>query len=323
MTRIQTLGWEQVPESLRRLRHQVFVGEQKVPEALEWDAQDAIAEHYLLSDEQGRALAVARVFADPETPLTAHIGRMAVDQSVRGQGLGGELLSRIMRDAAGRYRHLALNAQEQAIGFYARHGFHPASETFMEAGIPHREMRCFAPLLATSLEAQAVPKPLQLGEDATTWPFESESLWQDLIRSLCGQARHRVQIYERQLDHDRYDDPLLAELLSDLARRHRATEVRILIHDDRPLVLRRHRLVELMHRLPSSISLRLVNNQYPAADGAFTLIDDSGVIYRHEADEAPGFARFRAGGRVKVLGESFQRMWDYARPSLELRRMPL
>jgi len=320
---IRTFRWDQAPESLRQLRHQVFVGEQNVPPELEWDDQDAIAEHYLMTDGRDRALAVARVFADPADPETAHVGRMAVAREARGQGLGSQLLRHLMDDAAGRYRVLTLNAQEHATDFYGRHGFHLTSEPFMEAGIPHREMRCFAPALAAAVEPDAGIMPLRLGHDDRTWTFEKERHWSDLMRSLCAQAGRRIRIYDRFLSHERYDDAVLADLLSALARRHRATEIRLLIHEDRPLVERRHRLVELMHRLPSSVSLRLVNTGYPSEDAAFTLIDDSGVLYRHEADEAAGFARFQAGGRVKLLGETFQRMWDYARPSLELRRMPL
>ncbi len=320
---IRTLRWDQTPESLRQLRHQVFVGEQNVPPELEWDDQDAIAEHYLMTDDQDRALAVARVFADPSEPETAHVGRMAVARDARGRGLGSELLRHLMRDAAGRYRILTLNAQEHAADFYARHGFHVTSERFMEAGIPHFEMRCFAPALAGAMEPGSGAPPLRLAQDDTTWPFEDDRAWSDLMRSLCAQAGRCIRIYDRLLSHDRYDDAVLAEMLSALARRHRATDIRLLIHEDRPLVERRHRLVELMHRLPSSISLRLVNTGYPSEDAAFTLVDDCGVLYRHDAGEPAGFARFRADGRVKVLGETFQRMWDYGRPSLELRRLPL
>lgn len=336
--KIQMLRWAEAPDALKALRHRVFVHEQKVPVELEWDEHDDIAEHYLLTDEpltddlssgdrlgdgDGRALGVARLFADADVPDMAHIGRMAVDPELRGQGLGSRLLSHMMAEAGKRYRILTLNAQEHAVDFYRRHGFHVASESFMEAGIPHREMQCFAPTLPGTLEAGESPFPLQLAQDETTWTFENEKIWVDLIRSLVAQARQRVRIYDHHLLHSLYDDPFLADQLSALARRNRKTGVQILIHDDRPLVERRHRLVELMHRLPSSITLKLVNTSYPSEDGAFVLVDGQGVLYRNQAREMSGFGRFRAAGRVRVLQESFQRMWDYGRTSLELRRMPL
>lgn len=321
--KIEMFRWNEAPEALKALRHRVFVHEQKVPVELEWDEQDDIAEHYLLTGDDGRALGVARLFGDASTPEMAHIGRMAVDPDLRGKGLGSRILSHMMAEAGKRYRVLTLNAQAHAVDFYRRHGFHVSSDAFMEAGIPHHEMQCFAPTLPGRLEAGKVLFPLQLAEDDTSWTFDNEQTWLDLLRSLGAQAGQRIQIYDHHLLHDLYDDPVLADQLSAVARRHRMTEVQILIHDDRPLVERRHRLVELMHRLPSSISLKLVNTSYPSEDTAFTLVDDQGVLYRHEARNMSGFGRFSAAARVRVLRESFQRMWDYARPSLELRRMPL
>ena len=104
---------------------------------------------------------------------------------------------------------------------------------------------------------------------------------------------------------------------------HRLSEVRLLIHDDKPLVKRRHTLVELMRRLPSRMELRLVNEDYPVEDQPFIIADREGVVYRHDFYKPEGFAKFSDGGRVKLLSENFQRMWDAARPSLELRELPL
>ena len=36
---------------------------------------------------------------------------------------------------------VVLHAQTHATGFYARHGFEPEGDAFLEAGIPHRTMR--------------------------------------------------------------------------------------------------------------------------------------------------------------------------------------
>ncbi|MEE3170519.1 MAG: N-acetyltransferase, partial [Pseudomonadota bacterium] len=141
--------------------------------------------------------------------------------------------------------------------------------------------------------------------------------------SVVGQAGQRIWLYDRLLSHDLYDRHRFRDLISTLARRHRLSEVRLLIHDDKPLVKRRHQLVELMRRLPSRMELRLVNTDYPVADQPFALVDREGVVYRHNFDKPEGFAKFADGGRVKLLSEDFQRMWDAARPSLELRELPL
>ncbi len=84
-----------------------------------------------------------RVFVEEQGLLAdGHIGRMAVLAAARGQGTGGAILEALMSRARARgMTQVVLNAQTHAAPFYARHGFAPCGEAFMEAGIPHVEMR--------------------------------------------------------------------------------------------------------------------------------------------------------------------------------------
>ena len=263
---------------------------------------------------------VARLFSTLEE--TAHIGRMAILPAHRGKGLGEVLLRHLVSEAAERFTELQLSAQEHAIPFYQRSGFHVCSDLYDDAGIPHVDMRCLAPKLVNDAYSTR-ENPMLLGEDRDAWLFDRENTMVELIDSLAGQARQRLWLYDRVLDHDLYDRLRFRELISSLARSHRLSDVRLLIHDDKPLVQRRHQIVELMRRLPSRIELRLVNEDYPVDDQPFLLADREGVVYRHDFYKPEGFATFANSGRVKLLAESFQRMWDAGRSSLELRELPL
>jgi len=119
---------------LRTIRHRVFIDEQRVPEALEWDKHDASASHFLLCLDT-MPVACARLKTDGQ------VGRMAVLKGYRGQGYGSMLLEHILQTArtAG-FRKLYLHAQTSAISFYEKHGFSAHGSEFMDAGIPHREM---------------------------------------------------------------------------------------------------------------------------------------------------------------------------------------
>lgn len=127
--------WSHDEAALAWVRRRVFIEEQHVPEALEWDGADADAQHWLaLADES--PIGTVRMLKD------GHIGRMAVLKEYRHWGVGSQLL-RAAIDAA-RAQGLPevhLHAQVQALDFYARHGFLAEGEAFMDAGIPHREMR--------------------------------------------------------------------------------------------------------------------------------------------------------------------------------------
>ncbi|WP_417514061.1 GNAT family N-acetyltransferase [Marinobacter sp.] len=319
--RIRKYSWQLAPGHIREIRQAVFVEEQQVPPELEWDDTDEIADHYLAVLPDNTPAGVARLFST--LGETGHIGRMAILPEFRGRGIGEALLRHLITESAGQYQELKLSAQQHAVAFYQRAGFHVCSEPYDDAGIPHLDMRCLAPGLLQAETGSGRPRPLQLGADSQSWLFDNESSLHDLMDSMVGQASQRLWLYDRILSHERYDRHRFRELVSSLARRHRLSEIRLLIHDDQPLIKRRHQLVELMRRLPSRIQLRLVNKDYPHEDQPFILADREGVVYRHDFTQPSGFAGFAESGRVRLLSDNFQRMWDAGRPSLELRELPI
>jgi predicted GNAT family N-acyltransferase len=132
---VRTCDWSQGAPALRRIRYDVFVVEQGVPEVLEWDAADAQSLHVLAEDAAGAPIGCARLLAD------GHIGRVAVVQAWRGRGVGSALMLHLIDAARSRgVPHAIVNAQVDAIPFYERHGFVANGASFEEAGIPHRVM---------------------------------------------------------------------------------------------------------------------------------------------------------------------------------------
>jgi predicted GNAT family N-acyltransferase len=128
--------WSSQHEKARPLREQVFVVEQQVPLAMEYDEFDPVSRHAVATDAQGQVIGTGRLLPD------GHIGRMAVAAGWRGLGVGRALLDRLLDEARARgLREVILHAQTQATGFYSRVGFVAVGEEFLEAGIPHMQMR--------------------------------------------------------------------------------------------------------------------------------------------------------------------------------------
>ncbi len=120
---------------IKTVREQVFIQEQQVPEELEWDRHDAKAIHIVAYDTHDQVIGTARLLAD------GHIGRMAVLEPWRKQGVGSAMLTKLLLLA--QQQNLStvfLHAQTSAVGFYECHGFRTLGEEFMDAGIPHRYM---------------------------------------------------------------------------------------------------------------------------------------------------------------------------------------
>jgi predicted GNAT family N-acyltransferase len=132
---VRVADWSLEAAALRDVRHEVFVVEQRVPESLEWDGVDPQCTHALAVDADGHAIGCGRLLPD------GHIGRMAVRATWRGRGVGRAILDLLIGLARARGdARVVLNAQTQAMPFYARAGFAASGPEFEEAGIPHREM---------------------------------------------------------------------------------------------------------------------------------------------------------------------------------------
>jgi ElaA protein len=124
-----------------KLRTDVFFLEQKIDET-ELDDRDRESgtRHYWISDDRGTA-AYLRTLEDavPEH-RDAHrlISRVVVRADRRGEGLAQKLLDAVLERHGG--EPLLLHAQEYIAPLYARYGFVPFGEVYVEAGISHLSM---------------------------------------------------------------------------------------------------------------------------------------------------------------------------------------
>ena len=117
------------------LRYVVFVVGQDVPADLERDDLDAVSDHAVALVD-GVVVGTGRLLPD------GTIGRMAVADTARGQGIGAAVLRQLEQRARDRQLSaVELHAQVHATDFYAKAGYEPLGEVYLEAGIEHRSMR--------------------------------------------------------------------------------------------------------------------------------------------------------------------------------------
>ena len=137
MLKILLVDWARAEITAKPIRQEVFIEEQLVPEAEEWgDGYDDEMALHLIASLDGNLIATARLMPD------GTVGRMAVLKSYRNQGVGSAMLAKLIETAKNnKFEVLKLNAQRTAESFYAKHGFIALGDEFMDAGIPHIEMR--------------------------------------------------------------------------------------------------------------------------------------------------------------------------------------
>lgn len=131
---IRPADWPADGPAIAAVRRAVFIEEQGVPEAMEWEPIDPDCAWFLAEEGSG-AVGVARLTPD------GRIGRMAVLADWRGRGIGSALLGQALAEARRRgLDRVQLHGQCHALGFYRRFGFVAEGPAFDEAGIAHRRM---------------------------------------------------------------------------------------------------------------------------------------------------------------------------------------
>jgi predicted GNAT family N-acyltransferase len=137
--RIAVAQTEAARQACFDIRRAVFIVEQDIPEAEEWDEHDAGAVHFL-GDVDGVPAATARLIP---AGGTAKIGRVAVTRGARGTGRGLALMRHVLNHAReSGFSEAALDAQTYALPFYERLGFIAEGPEFDDgSGILHQHMR--------------------------------------------------------------------------------------------------------------------------------------------------------------------------------------
>ncbi len=133
---VQLANWMVDGAAIAQVRRAVFIEEQSVAEALEWEdlAPDGIW-FTAVDASGGGVVGIVYLAAD------AHLYRMAVLAPWRRQGVGAALLASALAEARRQgHTQARLSAQTHAVAFYARFGFQTEGQVYQDAGIPHISM---------------------------------------------------------------------------------------------------------------------------------------------------------------------------------------
>lgn len=129
-----------------KLRQDVFIIEQACLYN-DIDDLDTQALHLLGTaqpspDEPDKLIAYSRILAPGACYAEPSIGRVLVDSSVRGQGLGRLLVEQGVRLTQEQFGSCAIriSAQQHLIKLYEDAGFESVGPGYVEDGIPHQEM---------------------------------------------------------------------------------------------------------------------------------------------------------------------------------------
>ena len=124
-----------------RLRSEIFVVEQNCV-YLDPDGKDKLGLH-LFGEYQGKIVAYSRLFKPGISFDFASIGRVIVDANYRNKKWGHDLMREAITGIQSHFGEskITIGAQLYLKKFYESHGFVQTSEMYLEADIPHIEMK--------------------------------------------------------------------------------------------------------------------------------------------------------------------------------------
>ncbi|SEK29963.1 GNAT family N-acetyltransferase [Rhodococcus maanshanensis] len=124
---------------LLRLRVDVFVVEQACPYP-ELDGRDLLpGTRHLWIEQDGQVVCTLRLMEEHDRGTSYRIGRLCTRADARGHGHTTRLLRTALAEVGS--APCRLSAQSHLVDMYAKHGFTPDGDEFIEDGIPHVPMR--------------------------------------------------------------------------------------------------------------------------------------------------------------------------------------
>jgi len=119
------------------IREEVFVVEQQVPAEEEFDEFESELHHFVALDEEDKPIGSARW---RYTKKGIKLERFTVKKSLRGKGLGSEIVQAVLEDISKKAEprtFLYMHSQLDAVPLYAKFGFQKKGDQFDECGIMH------------------------------------------------------------------------------------------------------------------------------------------------------------------------------------------
>jgi predicted GNAT family N-acyltransferase len=123
-----------------RIRHVVFVQEQRVPLSEEIDDKEALCIHFVCYLDDKTPVGTVRLL--PVNDEKMMLQRMAVLKEYRSQNYGRELVLAAENFAKEHgFKEIELHAQLTAKPFYEKLGYQEFGDEFLDAGIRHVAMK--------------------------------------------------------------------------------------------------------------------------------------------------------------------------------------
>lgn len=168
-------------------------------------------------------------------------------------------------------------------------------------------------------DGELEPAPFVLGAHPHEEPCADVPSLRSHALALIRQARRSLCLYTPDLEPWLYDQRSIAAACRQFLRAHPRNRLRILLGDSRRAVGDGHALLRLARQHTSNCEIRRPHPDHPAADCAYLLVDDCGLLLRPTLQLTSGQAHYQARVRVRQLQRQFEQSWNTSQTDPDLR----
>ncbi len=164
---------------------------------------------------------------------------------------------------------------------------------------------------------------LTLSHDRQHYQYSKQSQFLALHRSMLSQAQKQIWIISDSITTPLLNDETVRNSMLRLAKRNAKAEIRILLEDDKKGAGHYNPTIELAQKLTSFIEIRTIQKGAEKTKEMITAVDFTGGIFRKDLNNYVGFAHYNNHLIAQRLRDKFEHHWQYAKPSLQLRRLSI
>ncbi len=146
----------------------------------------------------------------------------------------------------------------------------------------------------------------------------------DAVHHLIGSAERYIAIFSQQLEPLLYNVPEICEQMSQLARKNRYTQIRIIAQQTRSVASQGHCLIQLAQKLSSYVQIRTPNTpELQRFAQSWLIVDDHSICEISNPDRYEG--KVIEHDRVHVASqlEFFENAWENSVPDVNTRRLSI
>lgn len=271
---------------------------------------------------------------------SAHISSIFIDPEFQGNLIGFKLALDILEKLSKTdCQKISINCSEKLLPFFQTLGFNPTREIiqykknstgkYFEAENPCPAF--FLDTLKHTLKINSLSlktlknhhKLLRLSHDKQHYQYTTRNQFLALHRNMLSQAQRQIWIISDNITSPLLNDEVVRDSLLRLAKRNPKAEIRILLEDDKKGAGHYNPTIELSQRLTSFIEIRTIQTGVKKPNEMITTVDFTAGIHRKNLTNYTGFAHYNNHLAAQRLRDKFELYWQYAKPSMQLRRLSI